>query len=144
MADGDTDDGTGGTDSDWAPVVPELIVSDFDVSLAFWLDVLGFAVQYRRTDPDFVMLRLGRCQVMLCAWHPLAWQTATLEHPYGRGINLEMEHDDPAALAAVLEARGIEPFRPLTRSEYEVGGVETVQWEILVQDPDGYLLRFVR
>ena len=128
----------------WAPIVPELIVSDFDVSVAFWLDVLGFGVQYRRTDPDFVMLRLGRCQVMLCAWHPAAWQTATLEHPYGRGINLEIEHADPAAMAAVFEARGIEPFRPLTRSVYVVGGVETEQWEILVQDPDGYLLRFVR
>lgn len=142
MADAGTDDTD--TDTDWAPVVPELIVSDFDTSVAFWCDVLGFEVQYRRSDPDFVMLRLGRCQVMLCAWHPLAWQTAALEHPYGRGINLEMEHDDPAALAAVLETRGVEPFRPLTRSEYEVGGVETVQWEILVQDPDGYLLRFVR
>lgn len=138
------EDGPGDADAAWAPIVPELIVSDFGASLAFWHDVLGFEVQYRRTDPDFVMLRLGRSQVMLCAWYPLAWQTAALEHPYGRGINLEIEHADPAALATVLETRGIEPFRPLTRSVYEVGGVETVQDEILVQDPDGYLLRFVR
>ena len=129
---------------DWAPIVPELIVSDVDVSVAFWREVLGFEIQYRRTDPDFVMLRLGRSQVMLCAWHPGAWQTAALEHPYGRGINLEIEHADPAALAAAFEARGIEPFRPLVCSQYDVDGVAIEQWEILVQDPDGYLLRFVR
>ncbi|CAN5854848.1 hypothetical protein BH23ACT2_BH23ACT2_23890 [soil metagenome] len=39
------------------------MVSDFDTSLIFWTEVLGFGVMYRRTDPDFVMLRLGRAQV---------------------------------------------------------------------------------
>lgn len=33
---------------DWSRLVPELVVSDFETSLRFYTDVLGFAVVYRR------------------------------------------------------------------------------------------------
>lgn len=129
-------------DDSWAPLIPELVVSDFEASLAFWTDVLGFAVMYRRSDPDFVMLRLGRAQVMLEVHNETSWLTSDLDAPFGRGINLEIEHPDPRVLAAHLDQRGIEPYRRLRTSTYLVHDTETVQLAVLVQDPDGYLLRF--
>ncbi len=65
-------------------------------------------------------------------------------HPYGRGINLEIEHPDPRALALRLGDLGITPYRSLRETTYAVDGVDTVQLAVLVQDPDGYLLRFAR
>lgn len=131
-------------DAQWAPVIPELVVSDFETSLAFWTDVLGFEVMYRRTEPDFVMLRLGGAQVMLEVSNPSSWLTGQMERPFGRGMNLEIEHPDPRQLSERLGRLGVEPYRPLRESRYLVAGVETVQSAVLVQDPDGYLLRFAR
>jgi catechol 2,3-dioxygenase-like lactoylglutathione lyase family enzyme len=129
-------------DAGWAPIIPELVVSDFSASLAFWTEVLGFDVMYRRTEPDFVMIRLSRAQVMLEVSNETSWLTGEMERPFGRGINLEIEHPDPSQLAARLSRLGVKPYRSLRESRYLVAGVETVQLAVLVQDPDGYLLRF--
>lgn len=131
-------------DASWAPIIPELVVSNFHVSLAFWTDGLGFEVMYRRAQPDFVMLRLGRAQVMLEVLNESSWLTGKLTAPFGRGINFEIVHPDPAELAARLLTHGIVPFRSLQESRYLVNGVETIQLAVLVQDPDGYLLRFAQ
>lgn len=128
----------------WAPITPELLVLDFDSSLSFWTDVLGFDVLFTRADPDFAMLGLGRAQVMLEALHESAWVTAELARPLGRGINLEIEHPDPSALAQRLTDREILPFQPLRETKYVMNGSVITQQEVLVQDPDGYLLRFAR
>ena len=37
-------------------MVPELLVTDFDASLAFWRDILGFAVAYARLAERFAYL----------------------------------------------------------------------------------------
>jgi hypothetical protein len=42
-----------------------------------------------------------------------------------------------------LEAAGIVPFRALHEAWYREGDVEHGQAQLLVQDPDGYVLRFV-
>lgn len=36
----------------------------------------------------------------------------------------------------------IELYRELTRNIYQVNGIEEMQIEFLIQDPNGYLLRF--
>lgn len=58
------------------------------------------------------------------------------------GVNFEMAVSDVDALyKAVLDA-GITPFRRIKVSHYRSGDEGIVQKEFLVQDPDGYLLRF--
>ena len=125
-------------------IIPELVVTDFEASLAFWTDVIGFEVQYRRTEPDFVMLRLGVGHVMLEVLNDSSWSVGAMEAPFGRGINLEIEHPDPAALATRLDDLGITPYRSLRESRYDVDDGVVVQLAVLVQDPDGYLLRLAR
>lgn len=34
----------------WAKIVTELHVADLDVSLAFWKEILGFEIVYRREE----------------------------------------------------------------------------------------------
>ena len=70
------------------------------------------------------------------------WSVGELRYPFGRGINFEMTVSDVDALyKAVLDA-GIAPFRELTVHSYRNGDEDIIQKEFLVQDPDGYLLRF--
>ena len=55
-----------------------------------------------------------------------------------------MEVGDVAAFAERLDEAGVTLFRPIAESWYR--GEDTVygQLEFLVQDPDGYLLRFMQ
>lgn len=127
--------------TDWAPLVPELTVADLAHSVDVYTRLFGFTVNYTR--PGFAYLSLGRVQWMLEQATPGgAWQTGPLERPYGRGVNFQIQAPDFDALHARLEAAGHPFFVPLTTSRYMEGDVEHLQREFLVQDPDGYLLRF--
>lgn len=70
------------------------------------------------------------------------WETGPLEAPLGRGLNLQIEVLDLEGLAARLRAARIALFRELHEVTYTVGDRHVVQQQLLVQDPDGYLLRF--
>ena len=72
-------------------MVPELLVSDLSRSLAFWMDLCGFEIVYRREDEGFVYLDLEGAQFMLEEVRgDDNWITAPLEGPRGRGINFEI------------------------------------------------------
>lgn len=131
-----------GNDLYWNRMVPELTVSDFNASLTFYVDVLGFSVMILRSAPDFAYLSLGEAQLMLEAAHDTGWRTGQLEHPYGRGVNFQIEVEDVMPLVARLAQHGIALYRPLTDNHYATGSDSARQREFLVQDPDGYLLRF--
>lgn len=66
------------------------------------------------------------------------WQTGELEYPYGRGINFQIEIDNIEVLLQKLKEHNIPLFRDLMIHSYS----EFTQKEFIVQDPDGYLLRF--
>jgi extradiol dioxygenase family protein len=46
-------------------LTPELLVTNIDVSLRFWCDLLGFSVAYGRPEEGFAYLDLNGAQVML-------------------------------------------------------------------------------
>ncbi|WP_083600374.1 bleomycin resistance protein [Xenorhabdus eapokensis] len=123
-------------------MVPELTVSNFSASLDFYQKTLGFKILIRREEPDFVYLGLGEAQLMLEAFHENGWNTGELNKPLGRGINLQIEVDDIKPILANLVTNNIELYRPLEDNYYCIGDTHVCQREFLVQDPDGYLLRF--
>lgn len=123
----------------WAKLVPELSVSNLSKSLAFY-ELLGFSVLYRRDN--FVYLDFEGIQWMLQALEIDGWQVAKLTQPYGRGINFQIECSNATALHDKLKANNHPLFRELKDSWYKTGDVYSGQREFLVQDPDGYLLRF--
>ncbi len=122
-------------------LIPELTVSDLERTRAFYVDLLGFRVEYERPEDKFIFLSLEKNQMMFQQDNG-HWSVGPLEQPYGRGINFEMSVSDVDALYRRVLAAGAEPFRKMTESRYRSGNEVIVQKEFLIQDPDGYLLRF--
>ncbi|MEJ5913150.1 tetratricopeptide repeat protein [Pseudokineococcus sp. 1T1Z-3] len=88
----DLDDGGDVRQTEWNPLVPELLVHDLAASQRFYVDVIGFGVRYERPDPPFAYLDLAGAKLMLEQDHDRAWHTGDLtgpprprDQPPGRG-----------------------------------------------------------
>lgn len=130
---------------DLAPaLVPELLVSDLDASLAFWVDRCGFTVSYDRPEERFAYIVLGSAHLMLeQAGVGRNWVTGPLEPPFGRGINFQIGVPDSDAIVSALRAAGVPLFMEPETKWYRVDGAEEAGVrQFLVTDPDGYLIRF--
>jgi len=126
-------------------LVPELMVTDLDSSLAFWVSCLGLKVAYQRPEDGFAYLDLNGAQVMLEQVDPEAgqWLTATLSKPFGRGINLQIDVVAVAPIIQKLGQAGFPLYRECKDTWYRANNVDVGQREFIVQDPDGYLVRLV-
>ncbi len=125
-----------------ARLVPELDCSDFEVSLAFYTGVLGFKLRYGRPEKKFAFLEREGAEMMLEELSSESWLTGGMTPPYGRGINFQIEVDDVAALREAVRAAGVALYREIEDAWYRAGDAYTGNRQFLVQDPDGYLLRF--
>jgi catechol 2,3-dioxygenase-like lactoylglutathione lyase family enzyme len=128
----------------WATMVPELYVSDLHASRRFWCDLCGFIVAFERSEDRFVYLdREGR-QIMLeeRVVPGRRWLTGALGQPFGRGMNFQITFDDIAPILSALKAAGWPLFLEPEEIWYRVGTREIGVRQFLVQDPDGYLIRF--
>ena len=123
----------------WARLVPELSCSDFNRSLAFYTNVLGFRIAYQRED--FAYLDLAGAQIMLEQEND-HWTTGERVAPYGRGINFQIEVSDIKQLCENLKSHKVALFRQIEDEWYRAGDHEVGNRQLLIQDPDGYLLRF--
>lgn len=131
------------SDYPYAPLVPELVCSDFARSRGFYVDLLGFKPAYERPEHHFAYLERGPIQIMIEQFSDDgSWLTGEMVQPYGRGINLQIEIDDLDALAGKIKQAGIVFYREPVDRWYRVDDHESGQRQFLVQDPDGYLLRF--
>jgi len=124
-------------------MVPELSVSDFRRSLDFYVQQVGFSVMFERTEPNFAYLDLNGAQLMIEEDHEGSWQVGEIGSPRGRGLNLQIDVPDLKVVESRFESYGVPLFRPLHESWYETSEGQVGQLELLVQDPDGYLLRLV-
>lgn len=124
-------------------MVPELLVANYAESLDFYTKIVGFSVVFERENPSFAYLDLDGAQLMIEEDHDSAWSVAPLETPRGRGINLQIDVPDVTEVQKRLEEAGLVPFRAMNEASYETPEGDSRQLELLVQDPDGYLLRLV-
>lgn len=127
----------------FAAPVPEFVVGDLATSLCFWCDVLGFRVAYQRSEDNFAYLERGRAQVMLEVSGG-NWQTGDWERPLGRGINFQILVESLQPLIDALAGAKWPLFRAPHDAWYRIGDQEGGLRQFLVQDPDGYLLRFAQ
>lgn len=132
------------TEFAFARLVPELLVTDLAASLRFWCDLCGFAVAFERPEDGFAYLDRGGAQVMLeqIAAPGRRWITGTVERPFGRGVNFQIDVDDVAVVLAGLSAVGWPRFLEPEEKWYRAGTRDVGVCQFLVQDPDGYLVRF--
>ena len=126
-----------------APLVPELLVVDIGRSLRFWCELCGFAVAYDRMEEGFAYLDREGAQVMLEERRPgRHWVTGVLKAPFGRGLNFQVAVSAVAPILTALAAADWPLFMASEQKWYRAGAVETGVEQFLVQDPDGYLIRF--
>lgn len=122
-------------------LVPELLVTDISASLEFWCAGCGFAIRYHRLDEGFAYITRGSAHVMLeQVGIGRNWIAGPLDRPYGRGINLQVSVPDIEPILAGLAGR--ELFLEPEVKWYRVGDEEAGVRQFVVQDPDGYLIRF--
>ena len=125
------------------PLIPEISCADFEKSLSFYTDILGFKIEYQRPEHQFAFLSHQGSQIMLSQVSDV-WKTGEFEYPFGRGINFQMLVDDIDKIIASLRAQAyplmVEPEDSWYRVEHELVGLR----EFLVMDPDGYALRFAQ
>ena len=122
-------------------LIPELSVSDLAKSKRFYLDLLGFHLNYERPEDGFVFLSFGEAQLLLEQIND-HWETGELVPPFGRGINFQIEAPDVTQLRERLVANKLPLFRDVYETTYRENDTLHKVRELLVQDPDGYLLRF--
>lgn len=123
-------------------LVPEFYVMDFQKSVAFYTNILGFTIEYER-KPRFVFLSYLESQLMLQEEDDNDdWHNGKLEYPLGRGINFQIKTLDAQQIIDKLTAADYPLKRGLQESWYRVNHESYGYKEFLVMDPDGYLLRF--
>ena len=121
-------------------LIPELSVSNIAISKNFY-KTIGFEIVYERKKNKFCFLQLENNQIMIEQQND-NWNTGSLEYPFGRGINISMQVSDIDALYKRLKEQNIKMFLELETHKYRVNDEICEDKEFLVQDPDGYLLRF--
>jgi len=126
----------------FARLVPELICSSIERSLEFYVGVLGFTVRYARPEERFAYLERDGAEIMLEQPTGRTFLTAPLEHPYGRGINLQIEVADVQALYAAVRASAWPLLLELEEKWYRQDQLMRGNRQFVIQDPDGYVLRF--
>lgn len=124
------------------PLLPELYVTDFKNSLHFYVDILGFKLEYQRDNPNFGFLSYQGSQLMIQELQVGEKETEKLEYPFGRGINFQIETDNIQTVVNSLDKRNYPLKRGIKDNWYRKNNILHGCREILVTDPDGYLLRF--
>ncbi|MFH0874765.1 MAG: VOC family protein [archaeon] len=122
-------------------LIPELSVSDFEKSLSFYTEILGFNIEYMRKENKFAFLSFEGSQIMIEQVNN-NWNTGTLEYPYGRGINFQIDVKSIQPILISLNNKKYPLFLKPKENWYRKGDTLLGNKEFLVQDPDGYLLRF--
>ena len=121
-------------------LIPELSVTDINKSKDFYLK-LGFKIMYERVEDKFCFLELEGNQIMIQEEND-TWNVGDMEYPYGRGINISMSVTDVEKMYNDILNKNIKIFKKLEVHSYRVDDKVYNDLEFLIQDLDGYLLRF--
>ena len=124
-------------------LVPELSISDFMKTVEFYTKILGFKVEYQRVNEGFAYLSLGEAQIMVDQiGKTRTWKTGEFDHPLGRGVNYQIKVDEIGSMLLRIRQNNIRLFMEPEDKWYRKDDYEVGNRQFLIQDPDGYLLRF--
>jgi catechol 2,3-dioxygenase-like lactoylglutathione lyase family enzyme len=124
----------------FAAMAIELIVSNYDQSLAFWTGPMGFTVCYTRPAMKFAYLEHVDGAQMMFYERDGDWETGTLEVPFGRGAIIQITVVDVDVVHRAITSAGLPLYVELRERWRHWGDRQGGQREFLVQDPDGYLV----
>ena len=122
--------------------IPELSVTNLENSLNFY-KIAGFKVEYDRPENKFAFISLGEIQFML---QEIAnndkWDIAPLFYPFGNGINFQLEVENLDEIYNNFKNSNYKITFDIAENWYRQDNKLLGNKEFLIQDPDGYLLRF--
>ena len=122
--------------------IPELSVTNLEKSLDFY-KTIGFKVEYDRPENKFAFISLGNIQFMLQEITKSdKWNIAPLTHPFGNGINFQLDVKNLNDIYSNLKNSDYKIAFDIEENWYRQDNKLLGNKEFLVQDPDGYLLRF--
>ena len=126
----------------WNKIIPELSVTNLENSLKFY-KTIGFKIEYERPENKFVFISLGEIQFMLQEISDKdKWTVAPLAYPFGNGINFQLEVNNLDEIYNNLKSANYEITFDIEENWYRQDDKLLGNKEFLIQDPDGYLLRF--
>jgi catechol 2,3-dioxygenase-like lactoylglutathione lyase family enzyme len=124
-------------------LIPELLCTSIAASRKFYNEILGFEILYERPEEGFVMFARQGVQIMFQELGAAReWITAPLERPFGRGVNFQIQTTAVDDLYAAVQRADATIFLPMEEKWYRADSAELGNRQFIVQDPDGYLLRF--
>ena len=122
--------------------IPELSVTNLENSLKFY-KTIGFKIEYDRPENKFVFISLGKIQFMLQEISDNdKWNIMELTYPFGNGINFQLEVNNVNEIYKNLKDNNYKITFEIEENWYRQGNRLFGNKEFLIQDPDGYLLRF--
>jgi len=126
----------------WNKIIPELSVTNLENSLNFY-KTIGFKIEYDRPENKFAFISLGEIQFMLQEITKNdKWNLAPLTYPFGNGINFQLEVNNLNEIYNNLKNSNYKITFDIEENWYRKDNKLLGNKEFLVQDPDGYLLRF--
>lgn len=118
-------------------VVPLLMVTSMERSLAFYIDGLGFSVQHRWSPEGrlrWCWISLDGAALMLQEADESTGQKMIEDGVFGNGAALYFQCSDALSIFREACERGLQ-----ARREPQVGNFA---WEVFFADPDGYKINF--
>lgn len=123
-------------------LIPELTVFDMNETKEFYINKLGFKLEYERRENKFAFLSFEDSQFMFEQIHETGWNVGEFVYPLGIGINFSIEVADIDQYYERIKSYHIPLYRELMINYYQAENETIEQKEFLIQDPNGYLLRF--
>ncbi len=130
----------------WNQMIPEFDVFSLDETLHFYVDLIGFKVVYDRPEDKFAFIEFEDVQIMVQEIDPDSskWDTGTLDYPLGRGINFQIDVKNIDQIYNKLKEADYKIFVEMEDHFYRKDDEMLGEREFLVQDPNGFLLRFAQ
>ena len=126
----------------WNKIIPELSVTNLENSLKFY-KTAGFKLEYDRPENKFAFIGLGEIQFMLQQISDNdKWNISPLSYPFGNGINFQLEVDNLDEIYKNFKNANYKITFDIEENWYRQDDKLLGNKEFLIQDPDGYLLRF--
>lgn len=126
----------------WNKIIPELSVTNLKNSMTFY-KTAGFKIEYDRPENKFVFISLGQIQFMLQEISDNdKWDIAPLAYPFGNGINFQLEVSNLDEIYNNFKNSNYKIAFDIEENWYRQDNKLLGNKEFLIQDPDGYLLRF--
>ncbi len=128
----------------WNQMIPEFDVFDLKRTLHFYIDLIGFHVEYDRPEDKFAFLQMENVQIMVQEINKenQKWETGELKYPLGIGINFQIDVTNIDEIYNRLKEDNYDIFVDMEEHWYRKDNVLMGCREFLVQDPNGFVLRF--